>query len=65
MQISEERQASRLRITKLEVGFAEVVESFNGSDDEVTMEEVVMALLNQAAHWQNNVIIEATPNPET
>lgn len=61
MRVSEERQAARIRITKATLAVHEAMDSIPG----ITEAEKLMAVLELAKLYQNNVILETYPLEQT
>lgn len=61
MQISKERQEARIRVTKIEIAIHQGLETLPPNQEYT---ELILALLNVAQSFQNNVLRMENPNPE-
>jgi hypothetical protein len=61
VRITKERQASNIRVTKLEAEISVAILELVEEDEEYTEEEIVLALANQLSTRQRRIVSHATP----
>jgi hypothetical protein len=61
IRITKERQASNIRVTKLEGEISLAILDRIEEDEEYTEEEIVLALANQLSTRQRHIVNDATP----
>ena len=61
IRITKERQASDIRVTKLEAEIAMAIHDRVEDDEEYTDEEIILALARQLSTRQQRIVHHATP----
>lgn len=61
IRITKERQASNIRVTKLEAEISVAILELVEEDEEYTNEEIILALANQLSTRQRHIVNNATP----